>query len=140
MNGFRMSRRISAPLSRGREGKRIALWITVPVEFFPLDAPAQPFPPARRIDVGYPDLWNYSSRDYGARIGIYRIMRVSGRLRYRARPPRSIRARAAYPRLIDEMLQRNWEFIANGVDMGHVHHGGLTVESERELIQRPGRA
>ena len=27
------------------QGKRIALWITVPVEYFPLDAPAQPFRP-----------------------------------------------------------------------------------------------
>jgi hypothetical protein len=28
------------------------------------------------LTLGYPDLWNYSSRDYGMRIGIYRIMRV----------------------------------------------------------------
>ena len=55
-------------------GKPIALWITVPLEFFPLDAPAQPFRPLGGLMLGYPDLWNYSSRDYGLRIGIYRIM------------------------------------------------------------------
>ena len=65
-----------AAARRLADGKRIALWITVPIEFFPLDAPAQPFRPLGGLMSGYPDFWNYSSRDYGARIGIYRIMRV----------------------------------------------------------------
>ena len=34
--------------------------------------------------AGYPDFWNYSNRDYGARIGIYRIMRVLDGFRLRA--------------------------------------------------------
>ena len=56
------------------EGKRIALWITVPIEFFPLDAPALPVRPLGGLDRGYPDFWSYSNRDYGTRIGVYRIM------------------------------------------------------------------
>jgi peptidoglycan/xylan/chitin deacetylase (PgdA/CDA1 family) len=40
-----------------------------------------------------------------------------------------------YPRLIDELAQHKWEFVTNGVDMGRVHHGGLTLEDERELIR-----
>ncbi len=116
------------------QGKRIALWITVPIEFFPLDAPAQPFRPLGGLMLGYPDLWNYSSRDYGARVGIYRIMRVLDDLGLRATAAVNSAAVAHYPRLIDELAQRRSEFLANGVDMGHVHHGGLTVEHERELI------
>ena len=33
-------------------------------------------------------------------------------------------------------VRRDWEISANGVDMGHVHHGQLELETERELIQR----
>ena len=55
------------------DGKRIALWITVPVEFFPLDAPPQPFRPLGGLPLGYPDLWNFSNRDYGLRIGVFRM-------------------------------------------------------------------
>src|SRR5262249_32975246 len=62
------------------DGKPIALWITVPLEFFPLDAPAQPFRPLGGLDRGYPDYWSYSNRDYGLRVGIYRIMRVLDQL------------------------------------------------------------
>jgi peptidoglycan/xylan/chitin deacetylase (PgdA/CDA1 family) len=116
------------------DGKLVALWITVPVEFFPLDAPAQPFRPLGGLPLGYPDLWNYSSRDYGARIGIYRIMRVLDRLGLRATAAVNAAVATQYLRLIDELAQRNWEFLANGLDMGQVHHGGMTLEDERELI------
>jgi allantoinase len=116
-------------------GKPVALWITVPVEFFPLDAPAQPFRPLGGLMLGYPDLWNASSRDYGLRIGIYRIMQVLDGVNLRATAAVNAAVVAMYPRVIDEMALRQWEFMANGLDMGHVHHGGVGLDEERELIQ-----
>jgi peptidoglycan/xylan/chitin deacetylase (PgdA/CDA1 family) len=116
-------------------GKRIALWITVPVEFFPLDAPPQPFRPLGGLDRGYPDFWSYSHRDYGNRIGIYRIMRVLDGLAVRATAAINASVCMRYPRVVDEVLRRDWEIVANGLDMGHVHHGGLAIEKERVLIQ-----
>lgn len=121
--------------ARWPDGKRIALWITVPVEFFPLDAPLQPFRPLGGLMLGYPDLWNFSSRDYGMRIGIYRIMQVLDRYGLRATAAVNSEAAARYPRIIDELAARKWEFMANGVDMGHVHHGNLSLTDERELIR-----
>jgi allantoinase len=117
------------------QGERIALWLTVPIEFFPLDAPPQPFRPLGGLTLGYPDLWNYSSRDYGVRIGIYRIMQVLDRLGMTATAAVNSAAAIRYPRLIDELVRRKWEFVANGVDMGHVHHGGLAPDDERKLIR-----
>ncbi len=74
------------------------------------------------------------------RIGIYRIMRVLDRFGS-ARDGGGQFATAAtrYPRVIDEMAQRKWEIMANGIDMGHVHHGNLSVEDERELIRQRTR-
>jgi peptidoglycan/xylan/chitin deacetylase (PgdA/CDA1 family) len=120
--------------------KRLALWITVPVEFFPLDAPAQPFRPLGGLMSNYPDFWNYSGRDYGTRIGIYRIMRVLDQLGLRATAAVNAAIAERYPRLIDEILQRNWEVMSNGVDMGQVHHNKLTEEGERDLIRRAHEA
>jgi peptidoglycan/xylan/chitin deacetylase (PgdA/CDA1 family) len=111
------------------------LWITVPVEFFPLDAPAEPFRPLGALDRGYPDFWSYSNRDYGARIGIYRIMRVLDSFALRATAAVNAAAATRYPRIVTEILKRGWEIAANGIDMGHVHHGGLSVEDERTLIR-----
>ena len=116
--------------------KRIALWITVPIEFFPLDAPTLPVRPLGGLDRGYPDFWGYSNRDYGTRIGVYRIMRVLDALGLRATAAVNAVVATHYPRIIQEIVRRNWEIVANGIDMGHVHHGKLELEKERELIQR----
>jgi len=116
--------------------KRIALWITVPIEFFPLDAPTLPVRPLGGLDRGYPDFWGYSNRDYGTRVGVYRIMRVLDALGLRATAAVNAVVATHYPRIIEEIVRRNWEIVANGIDMGHVHHGKLELEKERELIQR----
>ena len=39
-------------------------------------------------------------------------------------------AATRYPRVIDEIVRRNWEIAANGVDMGHVHHGQARAGDE----------
>jgi peptidoglycan/xylan/chitin deacetylase (PgdA/CDA1 family) len=110
------------------------LWITVPVEFFPMDAPASPVRPIGALDRGYPDYWSFSNRDYGTRIGIYRIMRVLERLGLRATAAVNAVAATAYPRVMDEMMQRDWELMASGIDMGQPHHGRVSMEDERYLV------
>jgi peptidoglycan/xylan/chitin deacetylase (PgdA/CDA1 family) len=116
------------------EGQRVALWITVPVEFFPMDATALPVRPLGTLDRGYPDYWSYSNRDYGARIGIFRIMRILDGLGLRATAAVNAAAAARFPRVVDELLQRDWEFMASGIDMGQPHHGKLSMADERYLI------
>jgi allantoinase len=122
------------PKLRWPGGARIALWITVPVEFFPLDAPAQPFRLVGALDRPYPDLWAYANRDYGNRIGIFRIMRVLDRFGLRATAAVNSDIAIRYPKLLDEIVRRNWEVAASGVNMSQVHHAGLAREAERDLI------
>jgi peptidoglycan/xylan/chitin deacetylase (PgdA/CDA1 family) len=116
------------------QGHRVALWITVPIEFFPMDATASPVRPIGTFDRGYPDYWSFSNRDYGTRIGIFRIMRVLDRLGLRATAAVNAVAATRYPRVMEELLQRDWEFMASGIDMGQPHHGKLSVQDERYLV------
>ena len=115
-------------------GAKLALWITVPIEFYPLDAPAQPFRPVGGLDRPYPDVWGFSNRDYGNRIGLYRIMRVLDRFGLRATAAMNSEIAPRYPRVLEEVLRRDWEIMASGVDMGHLHHDGLTPDAEHALI------
>jgi peptidoglycan/xylan/chitin deacetylase (PgdA/CDA1 family) len=108
----------------------------VPIEFFPMDAPAQPFRPLGALDRGYPDFWSFSNRDYGMRIGIYRIMRVLDRLALRATAAVNAAVVARYPRVMAEIVARRWEVAANGIDMGRDHHGGLALDDERDLVRQ----
>jgi allantoinase len=116
-------------------GKPVALWISAAVEFFPLDAPSQPFRPLGSLDRDYPDFWSYSNRDYGNRIGIYRIMRVLDGLGLPATAAVNAAAAWRFPRLIEELVRRDWEIAAHGLDMSRVHHGALPIGEERALIE-----
>ena len=57
---------------------RVALVVVPIVEFFPLNMnPAQMVVKAvGGMERPYPDYWNYTTRDYGTRVGIYRIFKV----------------------------------------------------------------
>src|SRR5205814_9635221 len=115
-------------------GRRIALCIFVPIEFFPLAPPAQPFRPLGSLDRPYPDFWGFANRDYGNRVGLYRIMRVLDRHGIRATAPINGQIVRYYPRVIEEVLRRDWEIVASGLDMTTLHHGGLALEDERAQI------
>ncbi len=115
-------------------GARIALWVVPALEFFPLDQPAQPFRAPGGMVTPYPDLRHYTLRDYGNRVGIFRIMKLLDRLGITASVAVNSAVARRYPFLIEEVVRRGWEIIANGVDMGKLHYGGLDQEEEKALV------
>lgn len=115
-------------------GARIALWVVPALEWFPLDMKGQPFKPPGAMQTSYPDLRHYTLRDYGNRVGIFRIMQALERHGIRATAAVNAAVAARYPSLIQACLKRGWEIVANGLDMDHLHHGGLAEADERQLI------
>ncbi len=53
---------------------KLALWINVSLQFFPLNQRGVPFPPPGGMTMPYPDLRHYTLRDYGNRVGIFRVL------------------------------------------------------------------
>ena len=117
-------------------GAQVALWVVPALEFFPLNQPAKPFRAPGGMVTPYPDLRHYTLRDYGNRVGIFRVMKVLDELGIRASVAINSRVAERYPLLIEEVGRRDWEIIAHGVDMGALHHGGLTAADERKLVRR----
>jgi hypothetical protein len=56
--------------------KKLAVWVNVPLQFFPLDQKGVPFSVPGGMTMPYPDLRHYSLRDYGNRVGIYRFFKA----------------------------------------------------------------
>jgi peptidoglycan/xylan/chitin deacetylase (PgdA/CDA1 family) len=75
-------------------------------------------------------------RDYGNRVGVYRLMDALDRRGLTASAAVNAAVAARHPSLIKEIERRGWEIIAHGLDMGHLHHGGLEASAEGELIDR----
>jgi peptidoglycan/xylan/chitin deacetylase (PgdA/CDA1 family) len=88
-------------------GARIALWVAPNIEFFPLD---------EKVFMGIgivPDVLSWSHREYGNRVGIWRIMEVLDRYGIRATVALNSEVCDACPQIVAAGVERGWEF------MGH---------------------
>src|SRR5689334_2910214 len=117
-------------------GARIALWVVPALEWFPLDMKGKPFKPPGALVTAYPDLRHYTLRDYGNRVGIFRVMRALDRFGIRASVAMNAAVAVRYPSLVQSCVDRGWEIVAHGLDMDHLHYQGLPVEEERRLVRR----
>jgi peptidoglycan/xylan/chitin deacetylase (PgdA/CDA1 family) len=115
-------------------GARIALWVTVSLQWFPLDQKGQPFKPLGSLQTAYPDLRHYTLRDYGNRVGIWRVFKALERHGIRASAPVNAAVATRYPALVQELVSRNWELLGHGLDMDHLHYEGM--KDEKDLVSR----
>jgi len=115
-------------------GARVALLVVPALEWFPLDMKGKPFKPPGAMVTPYPDLRHYTLRDYGNRVGIYRVMKALDRFGIRASAAVNAAVAARHPGLIASCVERGWEVMANGLDMDHLHYGGLAPAEEQRLV------
>ncbi len=116
------------------DGARIAVSIVTHVQHFPLDMPSKPFKAPGALSMPYPDFRYYTNRDYGNRIGIFRILKLLAEKELEASFAINGVIAARYPALIDAVVRGGHEIIAHGLDMGKIHHSGLGEDEENAII------
>lgn len=117
-------------------GAKLLLWVTLHLEHFPMDMPTKPFIPAGGMNRPGVSVWDYTQRDYGNRVGFYRLMKLFDRHGIRPTVAMNSQVAVRYPYLLDRIVERGWEIAASGTDMGHLHHGGVDEATEREQVQQ----
>jgi len=115
-------------------GAKVALWVSVALQFFPLDQRGKPFKAPGSLTNAYPDLRHYTLRDYGNRVGIYRLLDLCRSLGIRASAPTNAAVAARYPSLIADVAGEGWEILAHGRDMDTLHHSGLAEADEKAIV------
>lgn len=113
----------------------VALWITPVLEYFPITPNDEPFRAPGHMVTPYPDLRTYSTREYGTRVGVYRLFKALDQFNLKASVAMNAAVARRYPLLVREVVQRDWEIIAHGVDMNSLHYGGLSEATERGYIK-----
>lgn len=115
-------------------GAPVALWVTVALEYFPLTPDDGPVRAPGHMVTPYPDYRTYTTRDYGNRVGIYRILKLLNRFGLKAGVPMNAAIATRYPYLVEAVLKGGHEVIAHGLDMNRLHYGGLPREDEDARI------
>jgi peptidoglycan/xylan/chitin deacetylase (PgdA/CDA1 family) len=106
---FPYSAIIDRPRLEWPNGAHVALWIIPNIEYFSLEERPGGYGPGGRI----PDVVMWSERDYGNRVGVFRIMDVLDRYGMRGTVALNSNLCAEHPRIIEEGNKRKWEW------MGH---------------------
>jgi len=113
------------------DGKYVAVVPYLNIEHFPEDLPGTPLVPMTQSFK--PDVLNYGWRDYGQRVGIWRIMEILDRHSMRATVCLNSDVCREYPRIIEEGNLRDWEWMGHGQNNSNFLNG-IEEDVERELI------
>lgn len=116
------------------QGARVALWVIPNLEVFPLDVAMPGDANERpRADAQTPQIRQWGQRDYGNRVGIFRVMEVLKRYGIRATAALNSDLCDAAPAIIEDAVELDWEF------MGHCRTNSQRLtevppEAERDMI------
>jgi peptidoglycan/xylan/chitin deacetylase (PgdA/CDA1 family) len=113
---------VDRPPVKWPNGARVAVWVIPNVEHF-------------HIEIGNqaPDIRNHSRRDYGNRVGVWRIMEVLTRHNVRGTVALNAEVGRFYPRIMEAMAELKWELMGHGLT-NSVVLTGLSKEHETGVI------
>jgi peptidoglycan/xylan/chitin deacetylase (PgdA/CDA1 family) len=81
-----------------------------------------------------PDVYNYAWREYGMRVGLWRLADVFDQAGVKATVALNSQVCDVFPKAIEEMKKRGWEFMGHGTT-NSTTLAGLNPEQERDTIR-----
>lgn len=121
------------------EGKSVATMIVVSLEWFPILPGDKPFRAPGHMQTAYPDYRHYTSREYGTRVGVDRILDAFATAGAVAGFACNAAIAERYPELVEGIVAAGHEIIAHSTDMNGTIATGLPEDDERALIERSMR-
>lgn len=119
------------PVLKMPNDARVAVWITPNVEHYHWNKPAIAL--TQMTTQLKPDVLNYAWRDYGARVGIWRIMEILEKHGFTATAALNAEVCEQYPDIVKEGNRLGWEWMAHGPNNSMIFTG-MPEEAERPII------
>jgi peptidoglycan/xylan/chitin deacetylase (PgdA/CDA1 family) len=117
-------------------GATLALWINVSLQHFPLNPRGQPVKLPGAMSMPYPDLRHYTLRDYGNRVGVYRVLDALDAAGLKSSFAINACLIEQHAALVRTVLARGDEVLAHSWSMDTPHAGGLEEAGEDALVAR----
>jgi peptidoglycan/xylan/chitin deacetylase (PgdA/CDA1 family) len=113
---------VDRPAMRWPNEARVAVWVIPNIEHFHIE-----------IGADVPDIRNHSRRDYGNRVGIWRLMEVLAKHGVRGTVALNGEVGKFYPRIMEEAVKLKWELMGHGLT-NSVLLRNISREQEAEII------
>lgn len=115
-------------------GKAVAVAIVVNLEWFPILPADKPFRAPGHMVTPYPDYRHYTAREYGTRVGFYRMLDAFAKVGARVSVATNSAVAERYPQIVADILAGGHEIVAHSTDMNGTIASGLPEDEERALI------
>jgi len=122
---------IERPRLEWPDGKRIAFYLGLNIEHYEIDKPSTSIF-ANTASLA-PDPLNYGWRDYGPRVGLWRMMDVMDKHGVRGSVLLNSDVCTRYPQIISEGNKRGWVWLAHGKNNA-IFEAGMSLEEERTYL------
>ena len=114
---------------------RIAVWVAPNVEHYEYlpdsDGSRNPWP---RTSYPFPDVQQYSYRDYGNRVGFWRMTEVMDKYNIKCGVSLNVAVLEHFPEVAEAMVQRDWDFMSHGIyNTQYIYE--YSEEREREFYR-----
>jgi peptidoglycan/xylan/chitin deacetylase (PgdA/CDA1 family) len=116
---------------------RVAFFVLLHLEYWELVPSQDSYKDPRFVGEfgGFmPDYRTWTQRDYGNRVGIFRVLDVLDRYQIRAGVAVNALAVERYPYLVEQFKKRNYEFIAHGRSANRMITSKMSEAEERAEI------
>src|SRR6185295_15663710 len=113
--------------------KTLAVWIAPNVEVWHYDSPAGTAV-SPNVANRVPDVINYAWREYGMRVGLWRLADVLDAAGIKASVALNSAICETFPKAMEQMKKRGWEFMGHGTTNSE-SLAGLPIEKEKEVIK-----
>lgn len=122
----------SRPAIRWPGGAHVAFWVAPNIEFYELDPPRNPARAAWPRPT--PDVQHYSYRDYGNRVGFWRMLDAMDRCGVRGSVSLNVAMCQHHPEVVRACADCGWEFYSHGT-YNTRYLLGMSEAQERAVIQ-----
>jgi peptidoglycan/xylan/chitin deacetylase (PgdA/CDA1 family) len=119
---------------------RVALCVIVNLEHLEWTPPQGSVQPASLYDRPLPDYRNFSHREYGHRVGIFRVLDALEASGIRATVAMDALTAQNYPYLVNHCLGRGSEVIGHGISVSRMITSRMGEEEERGYIEESLKA
>ena len=114
------------------KGAKLAFWVAPNIEFYELYPPTNP--QRRPWPRPLPDIVPYSHRDYGNRVGLWRMMEAMDDCQVRGSISLSVAICDHHPEIIEACKARRWEFFSHGIYNTRYSYG-MNEAQENAVIE-----